>query len=106
MRVYCPVCGHVSRICTRTKLSAILSNLYCICNNPMCAHSFVMDLAYNHTLSPSAYDLPKDIRDKLPKTKSRRQIQRLFEGIAWQGPRNAGPFLHQQEAPGRGTSYA
>lgn len=41
-----------------------------------------MDLAYNHTLSPSAYDLPKNIRDKLPKTKSRRQIQLLFEGIA------------------------
>lgn len=82
MRVYCPVCGHVSRICTRTKLSAKLSNLYCICLNPMCAHSFVMDLAYNHTLSPSAYDLPKRIRDKLPHTKSRRQIQLLFEGIA------------------------
>ena len=56
--------------------------LYCVCLNPECAHSFVSTLAYSHTLSPSAFDLPKPIREKLRKTNSRKQVQLLFEGMA------------------------
>lgn len=82
MRVHCPVCGHVCIISSRSEISNTLAKLYCICGNPLCGHSFVSTLAFSHTLSPSAYDLPEKVRDKLAQTTSRKQVQLLFEGMA------------------------
>ena len=82
MRVYCPACGHICTISSRTEISNILSRLYSVCLNPERAHSFVSTLAYSHTLSPSAFALPKPIREKLRETTSRKQVQLLFEGMA------------------------
>lgn len=54
MRVFCPECGEKSRIQKSNRLSSKYADLYCSCNDPECGHSFVMNLSYSHTLSPSA----------------------------------------------------
>ncbi|MEZ8881722.1 ogr/Delta-like zinc finger family protein [Vibrio sp. nBUS_14] len=54
MRVICPECGEKARIQKSNRISAGYSDLYCSCSDPECGHSFVMNLAFSHTLSPSA----------------------------------------------------
>ncbi|WP_435249893.1 ogr/Delta-like zinc finger family protein [Vibrio sp. nBUS_14] len=54
MRVICPECGEKARIHKSNRISAGYSDLYCSCSAPECGHSFVMNLAFSHTLSPSA----------------------------------------------------
>ena len=54
MRVVCPECGEKARIQKTNRISAGYSDLYCSCSDPECGHSFVMNLTFSHTLSPSA----------------------------------------------------
>ncbi|MGD8230740.1 ogr/Delta-like zinc finger family protein [Vibrio sp. TRT 1302] len=54
MRVFCPECGEKSRIQKSNRMSTKYADLYCSCSDPECGHSFVMNLSYSHTLSPSA----------------------------------------------------
>ncbi|QIJ86358.1 ogr/Delta-like zinc finger family protein [Vibrio coralliilyticus OCN008] len=55
MRVFCPECGDErSRIQKSNRMSTKHADLYCSCNDPECGHTFVMNLSYSHTLSPSA----------------------------------------------------
>ncbi|PKH06419.1 ogr/Delta-like zinc finger family protein [Moritella sp. Urea-trap-13] len=35
-------------------MSNSYTDLYCSCSGPLCDHSFVMNLSFSHTLSPSA----------------------------------------------------
>ncbi|MBE8557925.1 ogr/Delta-like zinc finger family protein [Vibrio sp. OPT24] len=54
MRVICPECSEKARIQKSNRISAGYSDLYCSCSDPECGHSFVMNLTFSHTLSPSA----------------------------------------------------
>lgn len=54
MRVFCPECGDKSRIQKTNRISNSYADLYCSCGDPECGHSFVMNLSFSHTLSPSA----------------------------------------------------
>ncbi|MDC0611909.1 ogr/Delta-like zinc finger family protein [Vibrio sp.] len=54
MRVLCPECGCKARIQKSNRLTNSVTDLYCSCSDPECGHSFVMNLSYSHTLSPSA----------------------------------------------------
>ncbi len=54
MRVFCPECGAKSCIQKSNRISSKYADLYCSCSDPECGHSFVMNLSYSHTLSPSA----------------------------------------------------
>ncbi|MGO2159261.1 MAG: ogr/Delta-like zinc finger family protein [Vibrio toranzoniae] len=54
MRVVCPECGEKARIQKSNRISAGYTDLYCSCSDPECGHSFVMNLTFSHTLSPSA----------------------------------------------------
>ncbi|NOH78488.1 ogr/Delta-like zinc finger family protein [Vibrio sp. RE86] len=54
MRVLCPECGERSRIQKSNRMSTKYADLYCSCSDPECGHTFVMNLSYSHTLSPSA----------------------------------------------------
>lgn len=54
MRVICPECGSKSNIKKSNRLSNSHADLYCSCNDPECGHSFVMNLSFSHSLSPSA----------------------------------------------------
>lgn len=54
MRVFCPECGNKSRIQKTNRISESYSDLYCSCSDPECGHTYVMNLSFSHTLSPSA----------------------------------------------------
>ncbi|QXO19225.1 ogr/Delta-like zinc finger family protein [Vibrio ostreae] len=54
MRVLCPECGEKARIQKSNRLTNSVADLYCACGDPECGHTFVMNLSYSHTLSPSA----------------------------------------------------
>ncbi|OED83362.1 ogr/Delta-like zinc finger family protein [Vibrio splendidus] len=54
MRVICPECGEKACIQKSNRISAGYSDLYCSCSDPECGYSFVMNLTFSHTLSPSA----------------------------------------------------
>ncbi|MGF1710118.1 ogr/Delta-like zinc finger family protein [Vibrio sp. 99-70-13A1] len=52
-RIFCG-CGERSIITKTNRLSNDCADLYCSCSDPECGHTFVMNLSYSHTLSPSA----------------------------------------------------
>lgn len=54
MRVMCLECGSKAIIGKTNRLSAAHADLYCSCTNPECGHTFVSNLSFSHTLSPSA----------------------------------------------------
>lgn len=59
MRVNCTACGTHARISHSHPVSedgASFRALYCQCQNVECSHSFVMNLTFAHTISPSAQD--------------------------------------------------
>ncbi|CUY82691.1 Ogr/Delta-like zinc finger [Serratia marcescens] len=63
MKVLCPECGANATIKKTSRKHSQLSDLYCACNDVECGHTFVMNLTFSHTLSPSA-----KTGDKLLKT--------------------------------------
>ena len=65
MRITCTKCKERAMIRTSEEMSETLRRLYCVCRNPQCGHTFVMDLSFSHTLSPSALDLPESILARL-----------------------------------------
>ncbi|WP_394027184.1 Ogr/Delta-like zinc finger protein [Desulfovibrio falkowii] len=81
MRIYCPRCEAKAIIRTSKELSATMRQLYCLCGDPQCGHTFVMDLTFSHTLSPSALDLPDQIRRDIRKKSAIEQVQ-LFAQLA------------------------
>ncbi|NRB24052.1 ogr/Delta-like zinc finger family protein [Shewanella sp.] len=54
MRVICPDCGSKAIIGKTNRLSPAHADLYCSCTEPECGHTFVANLSFSHTLSPSA----------------------------------------------------
>ncbi|WP_025822481.1 ogr/Delta-like zinc finger family protein [Shewanella marina] len=54
MRVFCTVCGNRAHINKSNRLSLGYADLYCSCTEPECGHTFVANLTFSHTLSPSA----------------------------------------------------
>ena len=77
MRVVCPDCGVKSRIQKTNRISNSYTDLYCSCNNAECGHSFVMNLSFSHTLSPSAKSatqLAMDLVKTLP-LEQRQELQ-------------------------------
>ncbi|MDK2956513.1 MAG: hypothetical protein PWQ57_2009 [Desulfovibrionales bacterium] len=65
IRVRCNKCGSVARVESSKEIGGGLKQLYCSCRNVECGHTFVMDLTFSHTLSPSALDLPDNVRARL-----------------------------------------
>lgn len=78
--IRCNRCGHAAAIDSSKEMSDSLKHLYCMCKNVECGHTFVVVMQFSHTLSPSALDLPEDIREKL-KGYSRTQQQQLFASM-------------------------
>nr|WP_258405136.1 ogr/Delta-like zinc finger family protein [Shewanella psychrotolerans] len=50
----CSECGSKAIIGKTNRLSLAHADLYCSCTNPECGHTFVANLSFSHTLSPSA----------------------------------------------------
>lgn len=80
MRIYCNSCGHKGRIGSREEVSSMFVKLYCQCLDPKCGHSWVANLTYSHTLSPSAQTFDKMLFDRLrdlPRAKQRELFDQL-----------------------------
>ncbi|MFG0454937.1 ogr/Delta-like zinc finger family protein [Shewanella mangrovisoli] len=54
MRILCPTCHSKAVIGKTDRLSVAVANLYCSCTDPECGHTFVANVSFSHTLSPSA----------------------------------------------------
>ncbi|MEL4243363.1 ogr/Delta-like zinc finger family protein [Shewanella xiamenensis] len=54
MRILCTSCGKKAIIGKTDRLSVAHANLYCSCSDPECGHTFVTNVSFSHTLSPSA----------------------------------------------------
>lgn len=54
MRVLCRICSKKSIIGKTDRISLDHANLYCSCSDPECGHTFVVNVSYSHTLTPSA----------------------------------------------------
>lgn len=69
LKILCPECGHNAIIRKTNRKDPKLSDLYCQCQNVECSHSFVMNLTFDHTISPSALTnnrLVKYLAEHLP----------------------------------------
>ena len=53
MKVYCPVCEARAVIKKTARKHKELSDLYCACTDVECGHTFVMNMTFSHTISPS-----------------------------------------------------
>jgi hypothetical protein len=65
MQIDCKECGGTAIIHSRKKLDIKVSQLYCSCKNPECGHTFVMDLCFSHSLSPSSRQTQNMVLDFL-----------------------------------------
>jgi hypothetical protein len=83
MRVTCK-CGHKGRIASREVLSADFAKLYCQCLDAKCGHSWVANLTFSHTLSPSAQTFDRLLIDRL-RDMPRAQQRELFEKLGSKG---------------------
>jgi len=68
MKVICTECGADAKIKKTARRHKHFADLYCSCSEPECGHTFVMNLTFSHTLSPSAMThgrMVKDIADSI-----------------------------------------
>lgn len=80
MQIDCTECGDKAIIHSRKRLDRKMSQLYCSCKNPICGHSFVMDLCFSHTLSPSAQqhkDVVVNFLRALPETERQMMLANI-----------------------------
>ncbi|HFF8940486.1 MULTISPECIES: ogr/Delta-like zinc finger family protein [Serratia] len=84
MKVLCPECGANAIIRKTARKHRQISDLYCACTDVECGHTFVMNVTFSHTLSPSA-----KTGDKLLKTvidgmnlQQRQMMLDLLQGAA------------------------
>ncbi|WP_375750931.1 ogr/Delta-like zinc finger family protein [Vibrio sp. HN007] len=81
MRVICPDCGAKARIGKTNRITSKVSDLYCSCSDPECGHSFVVNLCYSHTLSPSA-KTTSDLAVRLVSALSPEKQKQLHEQLS------------------------
>ncbi|QLD35447.1 transcriptional regulator [Citrobacter freundii] len=54
LKVKCPECGAKAVIRKTNPKHRHISDIYCACSDVECGHTFVLNLTFSHTLSPSA----------------------------------------------------
>lgn len=54
MKIECPECGANAVIRKTHRKHRQISDVYCACSDVECGYTFVMNLTFSHTLSPSA----------------------------------------------------
>lgn len=80
MRIHCKECSGKARIASRDELSVEFARLYCQCLNPVCGHTFVMNLTYSHALRPAAGAVDQLLFDRLRQLPAAQQRQ-LFDQL-------------------------
>lgn len=82
MRILCTSCGKKAIIGKTDRLSVFHANLYCSCSDPECGHTFVTNVSFSHTLSPSAKNT-SEIVTALAKALSPEQRKTLQRELAF-----------------------
>ncbi|WP_333891737.1 ogr/Delta-like zinc finger family protein [Atlantibacter subterraneus] len=54
LKIECPDCGSKAVIKKTNRKHRKIADIYCACADVECGHTFVMNLTFSHTLSPSA----------------------------------------------------
>lgn len=54
MKIECPECSANAVIRKTHRKHRQISDIYCACSDVECGHTFVMNMTFSHTLSPSA----------------------------------------------------
>ena len=54
LKIECPECGSIAKIGKTNRKHRKIADIYCACTDVECGHTFVMNLTFSHTLSPSA----------------------------------------------------
>lgn len=80
MLVRCNVCSEKGRIASRDDLSLEFARLYCQCSSVQCGHTWVANLTFSHTLSPSAQAVDRLLFDRL-RSLSKVQQRDLFDQL-------------------------
>jgi len=80
MRIKCNKCGSNATIRSSDQPSTEIKRLYCICNNIQCGHTFAMDVTFSYTISPSAMDLPREVRDRIQASTTMEQRE-MFQTL-------------------------
>ena len=83
MRIHCTACGHKGRISSREEVTRAYVKLYCQCLDANCGHTWVANLTFSHTLSPSAQTFDRMLIDRL-RDMPRAQQRELFEQLGSQ----------------------
>ncbi|MBE8597852.1 ogr/Delta-like zinc finger family protein [Xenorhabdus sp. BG5] len=54
LKIICPECGAKAVIRKTNRMHREIADVYCSCSDVECGHTFVMNLTFSHTISPSA----------------------------------------------------
>ncbi|WP_433691027.1 ogr/Delta-like zinc finger family protein [Kosakonia cowanii] len=54
LKIKCPDCDAAAIIKKTNRKHREIADIYCACSDVECGHTFVMNLTFSHTLSPSA----------------------------------------------------
>ncbi|UJR55196.1 ogr/Delta-like zinc finger family protein [Dickeya zeae] len=82
MRVYCPECSSLAVVRKTNRKHPQIADIYCACSNMECGHTFVMNMTFSHTLSPSALThgrLMKNMIDAIAPDKRQEMIDLLSQ---------------------------
>lgn len=82
-KIICPECESNSVIKKTVRKHPHLSDVYCECNNVECGHTFVVNMTFSHTLSPSALTGDKAVKTMIdmitPKQKAMiKELLRIY----------------------------
>lgn len=80
MRIYCNSCHGKARIGSRDEVSVDFVRLYCQCLSVKCGHTFVMTLAFSHSLRPPTEAVDQLLFDRLRSLPLAQQRQ-LFDQL-------------------------
>lgn len=69
MKILCPACQAKAIIRTTNRKHRQFSDLYCQCTDVECGMTFVLNVTFSHTLSPSAKAVENVIDTLLPDDK-------------------------------------
>lgn len=97
-RVRCPACGRLATITSSNEIDLRFKQAYCACRDPECGHTFVVNVEFSHTLSPSAHNLPDDLRAQIRTTPPQEQASLFSERRGAPGAHIPPPPRPRQEA--------
>lgn len=63
LKIVCTECGGPAIIRKTNKKHREISDVYCACSDVECGHTFVLNLTFSHTLSPSAKTGDRMVKD-------------------------------------------